>query len=126
MITLKEAIDNFRKQWNWMADETLIQERKVEKEEYFNAHSINEEDRLRICCYLCEFVGSRPCIKCPVKWPGEAGNCSDRDTRFDDRGLYEQWAHTIDYEKAARLAREIANLPLIEEYQEEYENDCSM
>lgn len=33
-MTRKEAIENHRKMWNWIADETVKQQRKVLKSEY--------------------------------------------------------------------------------------------
>ncbi len=131
-ITLKDAVDGFRKQWNWMADETLRQKRKVEKEEYFDTQGIDERDRPILCCYLCEYTHSLKkynpdmvvCNNCPINWGGKIGNCCSKDVRDDDKGLYEEWEKTNDdYEEAARLAREIANLPLKIKYMNDYENE---
>ena len=63
-FTLKTAVDNFRKQWDWIADETLQRKRKVAKGEYFVAHGISNIPLME--CYLCEF--STGCDVCPVKW----------------------------------------------------------
>ena len=38
-LTREEAINEHRKMWNWIADETLKQKRKVNENEYF--HQIN-------------------------------------------------------------------------------------
>lgn len=130
-ITLKEAVDSFCKQWNWMADETLTRKRKVEKEEYFDTQDIDKRDRPLLCCYLCEYAHGLTkynpdmvvCSNCPINWGGKIGNCCSKDAKDDNKGLYEKWdKSTDDYIEAATLAREIANLPLKEQYREEYEN----
>lgn len=124
-ITLKEAVDGFRKQWNWIADETLKQKRRVEKFEYFDEQDIDPHDTPWRDCYLCEFSRSvyigHQCDKCPIEWGGKIGDCYHKNTRGDYRGLYVRWIKAADYKEAARLAREIANLPLKEKYREEYE-----
>ena len=132
-ITIKDAVDGFRKQWNWMADETLRQKRKVGKIEYFNAHSIGFRDMPFRCCYLCEFVvfGDRDipvgfnhfCNDCPVEWGGKVNQCVRRNWYINKKGIYQKWFITANYKKAARLAREIANMPLKIKYMNDYENE---
>ena len=39
-LTLKEAVDNFREQWNWIADETLRRKYRVQKHSYFEMNGI--------------------------------------------------------------------------------------
>ncbi len=117
-FTLKTAVDNFRKQWDWIADETLQRKRKVAKSEYFVAHGISNIPLME--CYLCEF--STGCDVCPVKWGGKLNFCINRNANLDNKGLLAQWKYTKNYKKAARLARKIANLPLKKKYREEYEN----
>lgn len=125
-ITLKEAVDNFRKQWNWIADETLKRKRQVKEFEYFDEQVSVELSIPYNECYLCQFSGVErlvdQCTKCPVEWSGEIGNCYDKDALDDHASLYGRWEMTTDYIEAANLAREIANLPLKKQYQEEYEN----
>lgn len=131
-ITLKDAVDGFRKQWGWMADETLRQKRKVKKVEYFYARHMGHAEMPFNQCYLCEFVvfGYRNipvgfhhlCNDCPVEWGGKVNHCVRRNRYINKKGIYWKWFITTNYKKAARLAREIANLPLKEKYQEEYEN----
>ena len=119
-ITLKDAVDGFRKQWNWMADETLRQKRKVEKDEYFDAHGIDVRDRPFNECYMCEFAPE--CVACPICWGGTLDLCNYREPYYRFDGLFGMWNGTRDYQEAARLARKIANLPLKEKYRKEYEN----
>ncbi len=123
-LTLKEAVDNFRKQWNWIADETLQQKRKVEKDEYFDSHRIDAQDRPLNECHLCEFTRKcmDKCMDCPICWGGKIGTCLNKDAWNDHKGLFVRFIRSNYYIKAANLARKIANLPLKEKYREEYEN----
>lgn len=41
-LTKDEAIANHRRKWNWIADETLKQKRRVEEWDFFKAHGIRE------------------------------------------------------------------------------------
>ena len=110
-ITKSEAIENHRKMWNWIAEETLRQKCIVEKEEYFEAHGITDIPRYK--CYCCEYDYSEAgfcCSNCPIEWGGIFNSCNDRD-KFGDNGLYALWYKTTDYIKAAELAKQIAELP---------------
>ena len=101
------AVKNFRKMWNWIADETEKRKVKVLKEDYFKANKIT--DIPRNLCYLCEMCNA-VCSRCAVDW-GE-----DRDILFcdDNYSSYDKWVLATSWEYSARLAREIANLPLKE------------
>ncbi len=108
-LTKSEAISNHRKMWNWIADETLKQKRKVDKIDYFERHRVevpcNE-------CYCCEYgYGDDNCPDCPIEWGGEYGTCNDRVEEFDNKGLYALWYNEFDYSRAAELAKQIAELP---------------
>lgn len=69
MLTLKEAINNFRKQWEWIADKTLTRKVKVIKANYFSAHGISAHDLPLHGCYLCEYIKAKYigdiCQDCP-------------------------------------------------------------
>lgn len=106
-MTREEAIENHRKMWNWIADETEKRKKKVSKVEYFMAHNLN---RCHLDCYCCQYVSINKfnnCEACPVEWEGETGLCLDTDS------LYFRFSstHYYDYKSAAKYAREIANLP---------------
>lgn len=79
-LSKSEAIKKHRKIWNWIADETLKQKRKINKNEYFMAHKGVTDTLLCDCC-CCEYV-------------------------IDYINTYSH-----DYKKAAKLARQIAELP---------------
>ena len=102
--------------WNWIADETLRTKCKVKKWDYFNAMNIPDSERPSKDCYCCEYDSTHACTKCPLKWPSDRQllMCAHKSYLYEDRiGLYGLWrsCSKSDYEKAARLAREIANLP---------------
>ncbi len=109
-LTKDEAIANHRKMWNWIAEETLKQKRKVKKLEYFKAHGITGLDIPFGECYCCEYTNMR-CPDCPVKWGGEWGSCEGKNHRSDVKGLYALWRREFDYLKSAELAKQIAELP---------------
>lgn len=105
-----EAVANHRKMWNWIADETLKRQYSVEKGDYYSSMGIIFEERPMCGCYCCAYV-CLDCKRCPLKW-----------TYFDGKpslvcfygGQYGRWKSAVDcneWEEAARLAREIANLP---------------
>lgn len=117
-LTKQEAIENHRKMWNWIADETLRRKHAVNKEEYFNHFNIESKDIPRCECYCCEYVFNREnhvtCNACPVVW----GN--DKTVYcLTDSSLFYKWECIIlfldllkeNYLEAAELARQIANLP---------------
>lgn len=111
-ITKSEAIANHRKMWNWIADETLRQERKVEKWEYFKANEITDIPYGE--CYCCEYVNNRNCADCsdcPIDWGGKYGSCTDINILNNEKGLFSLWCDESDYIKSAELAKRIAELP---------------
>ena len=119
-LTLRETVDNHRVLWNWLTDETLKRKRKVQKKEYFVEHGVEECDFPRNLCYCCEYNISniskgQECSSCPIDWKGKC---------YYTESLYRVWYNETDYIKAAKLAREIANLPLKPKFTEQYENEC--
>lgn len=116
MLTREEAIAEFRKMWNWIADETEELKRIVNKREYFDAHGLqvvmNE-------CWLCHYNDQAEgggCEACPIDfgfciYVHEDLPCLDAnegDTPFS------RWCDCLDiydWESAAKNARQIANLP---------------
>ena len=103
-LTKEQAIENHRKMWNWIADETLKRKRVVRKDEYFIEKGISV---VQCWCYCCEYSTDNSyidCDKCPIQWKN--GLC--------EAGEYDDWRAACfkeNYKKAAKLARIIANLP---------------
>ena len=79
-LTFDEAIENHRKMWNWIADETEKRQKAVTKEEYFKQNKLKSV----FCeCYCCQYAFDnseimrredkcRDCEICPIDWGAEA------------------------------------------------------
>lgn len=109
-LTREEAIENHRKMWNWIADETELWQRKVYKEDYFEKNKIKNAPYLK--CYCCEYNIRNNRLycgeNCIVNWEN-----TDiiENTKDCTNSYYEDWCCEEDWQEAARLARIIANLP---------------
>lgn len=119
-LTKQEAIQKHRKMWNWIAEETEKRQEKVREEEYFSENGI--ENIPYKDSYCCEYgvdqlqIGEYEpkCKYCPIKWGRDVDSCIylwDEKENKVANGLYLRWYHSIDWQEAARLAREIANMP---------------
>lgn len=113
-LTFDEAIENHRKMWNWIADETERRKRIVSKGEYFRENNMFCDITNK--CYCCEYGvqqtgvvnGTIKCSVCPINW--EADICEEYGSP------YNKWDNTYhDYKLSAKYARQIANLPVREE-----------
>lgn len=119
-LTREEAIRKRREMWNWIADETERLERVVLKSEYFKKHSISHNEVPLHDCYCCEFdlhfLSFPLCYACPINWGvnNEMNTCCDKKTPYSKwyvvvNNYSNGWSN--DWKSAAKLAREIANLP---------------
>ena len=117
-LSLKEAVDGHRKMWNWIAAETVRQERKVCKNEYFDAKDAN----LNHDCYCCEYdvqhnrEEDELCQNCFIDW-GNESYCWSHGVAYD------RWMLSISPEDACHYAEEIADLPLKEKFRQQYEQE---
>ena len=118
-LTKKQAVEEHRKMWRWIAEETEKQEKVVGKEEYLNLYYPDIE--LEYACFCCEYALQQGgfCIDCPIDWDSECDEymCIDK-TDFKDDNLYALWNRACgaeNWKEAAKLAREIAELPESEE-----------
>lgn len=112
-VLRKEAIENHRKMWNWIADN----QEKLElpcthiKYEYLERY---ENRKIKSGCYLCDYkenTGNKTCDVCPLDWGNDSDcPCLDSETE-NEKGLFSRWLWCDNFHKAAELAREIANLP---------------
>ena len=105
-MTKKEAVENHRKMWSWIAEETLFKKTKIHKKDYFEHFGIRAIP-FRMC-YLCEYVNTLnvklfKCRKCPIDW-------GKRKTCYADDSLYYKWYKTSDHELCAKYAKEISEL----------------
>ena len=116
-LTFDEAIENHRKMWHWIADETEKRNRIVEKYEYFEENNLDE---CRCECYCCEYAFhackyvTEACLSCPIKWEKQSVfiRCHKDGTPYDKWKLCKDFE---DWKSAAKYAREIANLPARDE-----------
>lgn len=108
-LTKEEAIKRHRMMWNWIAYETLRQERFVTKQEALE-HFGWDGTKMRSRCWCCTYAHENgSCENCPIQWPGVRCTSS-----VEVEGLYDKWCDMrwrFDHKKAADLAYQIANLP---------------
>lgn len=110
MLTRDEAIRKHRELWNWVADKIENEHRWVHEFENADVYASN----LLCDCWLCEYAVQEnglknKCDGCPVNW-GESKKCC---TQMWD-GLYDIYLQCLignKWKYAAKIAREIANLP---------------
>ena len=132
-LTKKQAIEEHRKMWNWIADaiknkedcpavvsrydwKSLIVDLK---RHYLLNYKGQKYKDIRAHCFCCEYADDTSngvyynidnCRYCPVIWSGSTRGCCD------EYGEYEELASLHGYsdenkEKAYKLALKIANLP---------------
>ena len=109
-LTREQAIAEHRKMWNWIADETERTRHVAEKHDYFIQNGIDGQLYTNSECFCCEYVCqlgvARACSLCPIDWGSDMGiknNCIN--------SLYTDWYYCGSPDEAAKLARQIANLP---------------
>ena len=122
-LTREEAIAEFRKMWNWIADETEKRQAIVDKQTYFRENYL---EMVNSACYCCEYgrqavindLVRRVCDACPIDFGDhDADKLLTPCTRMESP--YRNWAiacctgeyEGCDWRKAAWCARQIANLP---------------
>ena len=129
-LTKKQAIEEHRKMWNWIADAIKNKEAcsavvsrynwdsliaKLTHRYLLNYTGQNYKD-IYTHCFCCEYARNDTyyvndiCRYCPVIWSGSTGRCCD------EYGEYEELTSLHGYsdennEKAYKLALKIANLP---------------
>ena len=130
-LTKKQAIEEHRKMWNWIAAAIKSKEDlpavvscydwysllivKLKRHYLLNYEGQKYKD-IRAACFCCEYASNDTyydndiCRYCPVIWSGSTGRCCD------EYGEYEELASLHGYsdenkEKAYKLALKIANLP---------------
>lgn len=130
-LTREQAIAEFRKMWNWIADETERRNRVVEKIEYFEENGLEEVVN---DCFLCEYdaqcdANYPACYFCPIYF-GKMKEEDDYERACIDAewSPYDSWQIRKEncafdrvtplaekYGALAKYAREVANLPEREE-----------
>ncbi len=105
-LTREQAIEEHRKMWNWITDETLKRKHCVSKEDYFKEHA--EYRKIpRNECWCCEYDNEHCCKFCPIDWGNEV-SCMELVS------CYMKWYECLisdDYEQAVEYARIVSELP---------------
>lgn len=104
-MTKREAIENHRKMWNWIADQ-IEQEKDHQhivrlQREYMEQHGIAVSEPDFCCLYDAEH--NNDCTSCPLIWCGDEKNLCF--------AIHKTCLYEYEYKEQARLAREIANMP---------------
>lgn len=117
VLTFEETKKRHKEMWMWIAKRTAKKREAIDKNQYFEKNGIS--DIPAGYCYCCDFdialrrdisLITQYCKLCPVKnWGGEK---ADNLPFPCNRGLYRDWCEETDWQKAADLAEQIANLPL--------------
>lgn len=140
-LTKNEAIQNHRKMWNWIAEQTKARKKPVDKKEYISECD-PEVRHITSTCWLCEYAehhkqlrpgvrNGHACNACPLRWPNEkiiteltnetTTLCFGTDGLDNPEtvGLYGRWYYATlhnDWERCYDLAKQIENMP---EYMED-------
>lgn len=133
-LTKKQAIEEHRKMWNWIADAiknkedwSVVVESCYDwsslimdlKRHYLLNYKCQKHKDIRTYCFCCEYAyntsncayySKHSCRYCPVIWSGSTGDCCD------EYGEYTELVSLHGYSdenrrKAYILALKIANLP---------------
>lgn len=109
--------------WTWIAD-TIKKEQWLPKKAQFKHPNFPDIKLCRNRCYLCEYAKQqrvkasyenskktlKTCAYCPATWSNETNCC----VLSDKTGLMDQYLkawYEADFDKAEKLARQIANVP---------------
>lgn len=140
-LTKEQAIAEHRKMWNWIADQLenhdnpgcdIFTYKLKYMQENFPYYDVRNN------CFCCHYAAQEQendgnfftnyCIYCPLIWGTEDNTdeffCEqgNRDIPFEDIYLFDEEEYGLwnyaqdltknhDYEEAAKIARQIANLP---------------
>lgn len=117
-MTKEEAVANHRKLWNEIADMLERRERYPTSLKQIALRNIGEKNDIYNECYCCEYTKG-DCSKCPIVWNNNDRNrymCENGEDSYYDENNSE-WLNFLtvmnlkDYDLAAKIARDIANLP---------------
>lgn len=119
-LTKEQAIKFHRKMWNWIANETEGTGEFIDKDDYFEAMGISDENRPTSLCYCCEYAMQQNggeneghCKYCPLDWKSKCDEfmCLVGE-QFLEQRLFARWKMAVDIEERVDLARKIANLKM--------------
>lgn len=119
VLTIEETKKRHKELWMWIAEETRRRKKKVRGNEYFLFHQ--EYEAPIFSCWCCEFCsrisdilyGWCNCDLCPVdKW-GDLieGSVLCGYPCMEKGAIHLSFMEEKDWQKAAEIAEQIANLP---------------
>ena len=108
----KVIIENHKKLWDWIYQETLKKKKDINKFHYFKKYSTYLKRIPKEYCYLCEyndqFLNRITCENCLGKWDRCAGIMLSSENKYD--GLYSRYKNEDKWFKKAQLAKEIRDI----------------
>lgn len=119
-LTREQAIAEFRKEWNYIADEIEKFKMVIDIQDCKRRYCLtNIRYPVKNYCFLCEYTSGDwwdvKCEKCPIIWGEEHdglpcdGECwEDNEEKY---GLWWKCLNAKTWQEQATLARKIANLP---------------
>lgn len=118
MLTREQAIIEFRKMWNWIADETEKRQKVVDKQTYFRENYL---EIVNSACWCCEYgsqavmndLVDKGCDACPIDF-GDHREGIWESPCIRDSSPFDGWIISVwlkNWKSAAKYARQIANLP---------------
>lgn len=117
ILTKERAIKEHRRMWRWIAK----QYEKGSREKVFKlkeAYLNGKYEDVEADCFCCEYdvyLGEYSCDNCPIKWEaiekGYDAYCQRLDSPYHKLVILSNSSISFDCKEAAKLTREIANLP---------------
>lgn len=125
-LTKQQAVEEHRKMWRWIAEQTEKQQRYITKVDYLEQLEIPKSEYPHSNCFCCEYGkntrislgycdnAENTCKFCPIDWDSTEIEfmCQNKDSTHDN--LYYSWVKCKideDLQQAAKLAKQIAELP---------------
>ena len=119
-LTKEQAIEEHRKMWRWIAEETEKRQWIVDKDDYIKQYF--PDKHIYNNCFCCAYgdeqdkhgdFRSGMCTYCPIEWKSKSNHfmCVRKEFVSDNKGLFRLWADTADWKESAKIAKQIAELP---------------
>ena len=130
-LTKKQAIEEHRKMWNWIADAIKSKEDcriavshydwgsliSDLKHYYLLKYKNQKFEDIRASCFCCEYADIMSddiyydiCHHCPIAWSSSTGHCYDKHGEYAELTLLGGYSDE-NRRKAYILSLKIANLP---------------
>lgn len=116
-MTLYEAVKLHRELWRWLAETGAADKSRWSGWE--------KQGRVFLYCFMCEYVkeiyNGIICVMCPLKWDIDGKKSA---ALFCGNGIFGKWRNAETTAARKKYAAIIAELPLKEEYQEQYDKEA--